>query len=167
MTVARDGRVLVAGVGNVFLGDDGFGVEVARRLAERGLGPGVHVADYGISGVHLAYELLDGGYETLILIDALPIGEVPGTVVVVEPAALDDDDDVPLADGHRMDPCAVLRLLHTLGGVVDRVLIVGCEPGLIDEGIGLTPEVLAAVDGAVHVVEELTQPGARQSAGVE
>lgn len=157
-------RVLVAGVGNVFLGDDAFGVEVARRLREITLPERVDVADYGIRGVHLAYDLLDGRYHTLVLVDALPLTDAPGTLAVVE---VDGDDpgwalrpdeilDVP-ADGHGMDPEAVLRLVYGLGGRVPRILVVGCRPSVLDEGIGLSAPVAAALDEAVRTVARIAR----------
>ena len=183
------GSVLVAGVGNVFLGDDGFGVEVARRLAERDLPPGTVVADYGIRGLHLAYDLLDGDFSTLILIDAVPVDEPPGTVVVLElhPRTADPDEacadappDAPSADvppdapsdppspaippptapdAHGMDPATVLNLLRTLGGLgpgpVERVYLVGVRPARLDEAMGLSAPVAAALDPAADAVLEL------------
>jgi len=148
--------VLVAGVGNIFLGDDGFGVEVARRLKAVDLGSDVKVADFGIRGVHLAYELLDG-YELVILIDAAPRGSEPGTLYVIEPDEPEapDPDEVPPLDAHGMDPGAVLSLLGVLGGQVDRLLVVGCEPAVVDEGMTLSPAVEAAVDPAVSLVQDL------------
>jgi hydrogenase maturation protease len=151
-------RVLVAGVGNVFLGDDGFGVEVARRLAGERLPDGVRVADFGIRGVHLAYELLDG-YQTAILVDAVPRGGEAGTVYVIEPdmAAAGGDGDHTLLDAHGMEPEAVLSMLRTLGGSDVKVLIVGCEPADVDERIGLSELVAGSVDQAVTVVRELVE----------
>jgi hydrogenase maturation protease len=150
-------RVLVAGIGNIFLGDDGFGVEVAQRLRTRKVPPGVRVEDFGIRGVHLAYELLEG-YEVLVLIDAVPIGEAPGTVTLLEPE-LDADDgdhgDAPVLEAHSMSPAVVLDLVAGLGGRLDRVLIVGCEPANTEEGIGLSAPVAAAVEPAVDAVEQL------------
>jgi hydrogenase maturation protease len=148
--------ILVAGVGNVFLSDDGFGVEVARRLAGVDLGDDVKVTDFGIRGLHLAYELLDG-YEMVILVDASPRGGEPGTLYVIEPdpAPEPDPDEIPPLDAHGMDPGAVLALLGVLGGKVDRVLVVGCEPALADEGMSLSPPVEAAVDQAVILVQDL------------
>lgn len=146
-------RILVAGIGNIFFADDGFGVEVAGRLANATVPEGVKVEDFGIRGVHLAYELLDG-YETLILVDALPRGEAPGTVFVLQP----DFDDAPASgamDAHTMDPATVLSMLADLGGHVNRVLIVGCEPVCVDEGIGLTAPVADAVDAATRAVLSL------------
>jgi hydrogenase maturation protease len=158
-TVRRD-RVLVAGIGNIFFGDDGFGVEVANRLLQRAepAPAGVRITEFGIRGLHLAYELLDG-YEVLVLIDALPIGDEPGTVALIE-AELPDppsagDDIAPTVDAHSMDPQTVLASLAHLGGSVDRVLVVACEPASVVEGIGLSHAVAASVDRAVAMVDEL------------
>ncbi|HUD38714.1 MAG TPA: hydrogenase maturation protease [Streptosporangiaceae bacterium] len=156
------GRVLIAGVGNIFLGDDGFGVQVAERLAKRDLPAGVLVGDYGTSGMHLAYDLAEG-IDTAILVDAVPRGGRPGTVYVIEPAlpatqAAGTAGPAPAAaffDGHGMQPDVVLSMLGTLGGQVGQVLIVGCEPASVDYGIGLSPQVAAAVDEAVKVVLRL------------
>lgn len=148
--------ILVAGVGNIFLGDDGFGVEVARRLAGVELPPDVKVTDFGIRGVHLAYELLDG-YEMVILVDASPRGGEPGTLYVIEPEPEPepDPDEIPPLDAHGMDPGAVLALLRVLGGSVEQILVVGCEPAVVDEGMTLSPPVEAAVDQAVTLVQDL------------
>jgi hydrogenase maturation protease len=145
-------RTLVAGIGNIFNGDDGFGVEVAQRLVHRPMPEGVHVEDYGIRGVHLAYQLLEG-YDLVVLVDALARGEPPGTVFVFEPDI--DFDEVPPLDSHQMDPRAVLGMVGELGGEVGRVVVVGCEPADLTEGIGLSPPVAAAVDDAARLVEEL------------
>jgi hydrogenase maturation protease len=154
-------RVLVAGVGNVFLADDGFGVEVARRLAARKLPPGVEVADVGIRGMHLAYRLLDG-YRALVLVDTVRRGDPPGTLSLIE----HDLDGVPAPDAaafdaHGMDPGALFGMLDGLArgiGVerpVGRVLVVGCEPASVEEGIGLTNDVAAVVDRATQAVVDL------------
>ena len=156
------GAVLVAGIGNIFLGDDGFGVEVANRLGQRMAHPGVRVVDFGIRGVHLAYELLDG-YQALILIDAVPLGEVAGTVAVIQPGSrgLEPSGQGAL-DAHSMSPDVVLATLARLGGRVEHVYVVGCQPANLDEGIGLSPPVAAAVDTAVEVccqlVAEMVEP---------
>lgn len=146
-------RVLVAGIGNVFLGDDGFGVEVVHRLAGEQLPEWVQVADYGIAGLHLAYELL-GGYDATILVDATPHGRPPGTLSLIE-ANVDELAGAPDIDAHGMSPEAVFRLLRLLGGDAGRVLVVGVEPARVDEGIGLSPEVEAAVPAAVRTVTRL------------
>lgn len=155
-------RTLVAGIGNIFLGDDGFGPEVARRLASQELPESVKVADYGIRGVHLAYELLEG-YDTAILVDATPQGSPPGTLFVIEPEidhqtreTIVEAAEGPLIDAHDMTPDAVLGLLKTLGGSVERLLLVGCEPADV-VGIGLSEPVEAAVDEAVRLVRQLIQ----------
>ncbi|MEU0375085.1 hydrogenase maturation protease [Streptomyces sp. NPDC006283] len=158
-------RTLVAGVGNIFLGDDGFGVEVARRLTQEELPSDVEVADIGIRGVHLAYQLLDG-YDTLVIVDASARGGEPGTLYLIEVEAGAPGDrpvaqDVPL-DGHRMSPDAVLALLGTLcagtgAAPPRRTLVVGCEPAVIDEAIGLSPQVDAAVPAAVRMVTDLVR----------
>jgi hydrogenase maturation protease len=147
------GRTLVAGVGNIFFGDDGFGVEVARRLAERELPEGVTVADYGISGMHLAYDL-SNGYDRAILIDATPRGGAPGTVYVIEPERPAEPQGA-LFDAHGMQPEVVLGALEMLGARTGQMLIVGCEPSNSDPGIGLSGPVAAAVDNAVRVVLDL------------
>jgi hydrogenase maturation protease len=162
------GRLLIAGVGNIFLGDDGFGVEVAHRLATRDDLPGwVRVADYGIRGMHLAYDLADG-YDAAILIDAVARGGEPGTVYVIEPEVRPEPADGepalgsgPLFNAHGMQPDVVLDMLGMLGGSQVRVLVVGCEPASVAEGIGLSEPVAAAVDKAVGVVADLVD-GMRQ-----
>jgi hydrogenase maturation protease len=148
-------RILVAGIGNIFLGDDGFGVEVANRMAGMPMPEGTQVTDFGIRGVHLAYELLDG-YDALVLIDAVPLGEPPGTIAVLEPEQIEQrGDDAPTLDAHSMNPAVVLGALAGLGGEVGRVLIVGCQPAVIEETMGLSEPVAAAVETAVGVVRDL------------
>jgi hydrogenase maturation protease len=150
-------RVLVAGIGNIFLTDDGFGVEVAQRLRARPVPDGVRVEDFGIRGVHLAYELLEG-YETLVLVDAVPMGEAPGTVALLEPEISElehGDDPAPTLEAHSMSPGVVLDMLAGLGGRVDRILIVGCEPESVEEGIGLSDVVAASVDRAVEAIDDV------------
>ncbi|MFG2819293.1 hydrogenase maturation protease [Kitasatospora sp. NPDC048365] len=148
------GRVLVAGVGNIFLGDDGFGVETVRRLREHPLPADVELLDVGVRGVHLAYQVLDG-YRMLVLVDATARGGEPGTVYLIEPDA--GPVEAPVLDGHRMGPDAVLALLGTLaagtgGTAPEQIVVVGCEPASLDEGIGLSAPVAAAVPEAVRVV---------------
>jgi len=151
--------ILIAGIGNVFLADDGFGVEVTRRLAERELPAGVKVADFGIRGMDLAYELQED-YDAAILVDAVPRGQAPGTLYVIEP---DLEGAEPVLDAHAMDPVRVLGLARTLGTLPPRVLVVGCEPqtdmSLDDEELvmGLSPPVRAAMDKAVELVESVLE----------
>jgi hydrogenase maturation protease len=149
------GRMLIAGVGNIFLGDDGFGVEVASRLATASLPDWVTVADYGISGMHLAYDLAEG-YESTILVDATARGGEPGTVYVME---LDTGTPSTAAalDAHGMQPDVVLGMLNLLGADPGRVFLVGCEPASTDEGIGLSEPVTAAVGEAVRIVLDLVR----------
>ena len=149
--------VLVAGIGNVFLGDDGFGVEVAQRLAQRRLPRGVKVVDYGIRGYDLAYALM-ARPDLAILVDACPRAEAPGTVVVMEPDLERLDDPAGAVDAHDMNPLNVLRLARALGGTLGPVLIVGCEPATLGppEGLmGLSPPVEAAVEEAIAIIEDL------------
>jgi len=140
---------LVAGVGNIFLSDDAFGVEVVRRLAEHPMPEGVTVSDFGIRGIHLAYELLDG-YDRLILIDAISRGGAPGTLYVLEPSDIKPTGRV--ADAHSMDPMAVFAYLASIGGEPVPTVIVGCEPASLEEAMGLSEPVDGAVDEAVAVV---------------
>jgi len=158
------GRMLVAGVGNIFLTDDGFGVEVARRLALTELPDGVRVADYGTSGMHLAYDIADG-YDTTILVDAAPRGGPPGTLTVLEVEPEDRPDlasgpsgplqGSQLFDAHGMQPDVVFGVLKMLGAQAGRILVVGCQPASLEDGIGLSEPVAAAVDEAVRVVTTL------------
>lgn len=154
--------VLVAGVGNIFLGDDGFGVETVRHLQRLGVPEGVEVVDFGVRGVHLAYQLLDG-YRTLVLVDAVSRGGEPGTVYLIEPdpdgagGALVEPGGPVALDGHGMGPDAVLGLLGALsegtgGTAPERVVVVGCEPASLAEGIGLSPPVASAVPEAARLV---------------
>jgi hydrogenase maturation protease len=161
-------RVLVAGVGNLFLGDDGFGPEVVRRLLAGGAPPpGVHVTDYGIRGIQLAYDLLDG-WDTLILVDALPAGPgpaparlsddrpgsaQPGQVTVAEVSAADLEGSEPGEFG--LPPIAILGSLTAMGGKLPPTYLVGCPVESVHEGIGLSPSVSAAVPAAIDAVLDL------------
>jgi len=157
---AKMPRILIAGIGNIFLGDDAFGVEVVRRLAMRELPENVKVVDFGIRGYDLAYALLDG-YDTTILIDACPRGEPAGTLYVIEPDVSDlggREDQQSTVEAHSMNPLNVLRLATSMGGPLKQVLLVGCEPGTLgpEEGqMGLSEPVEAVLDEAVKLVESL------------
>lgn len=156
--VTEQNRVLVAGIGNVFLGDDGFGVEVVRRMDAAQLPAGVAVADYGIRGVHLAYDLLDGHVDTLVLVDAVPMDELPGTLTLLEANVDPNGDQAPVqVEAHSMSPDVVIAALRGLGGTVPRVLVVGCQPVVIDAVMGLSEPVSAAIDDAVQMVIGLVQ----------
>jgi hydrogenase maturation protease len=154
-------RVLVACVGNVFLSDDGFGVEVAQALARDPFPPEVKLVDFGIRSVHLVYELMEG-YDVLVVVDTVAQQDgPPGSLFVVEPdVPARDDGSVPelpevLLDPHDLSPGGVLELLPTLGGVVDRILVVGCKPEVLDEGIGLSDTVRDAVPPAAALVRKV------------
>ena len=154
MSAPPSGRVLVAGIGNLFLTDDGFGSEVARRLTEGPMPDGVRVVDYGIRGMHLAYDLLDG-YDALVVVDALPGAGKPGDLSVLEVGP--DDLGEGELDAHGMAPVAVLASLGRLGGSLPPTYVVGCRPADVGEGMGLTPEVEAAVGPAVTLVHEVLE----------
>lgn len=145
-------RILVAGIGNIFLGDDGFGPEVVRQLTPQPLGSPVRVVDYGIRGMHLAYDLLDG-CDALVLIDAIPDRGCPGTVHVFE-AELDEDSG-PVLDAHGMDPGAVLASLRSLGGATPPTIVVGCEVASVEEQLGLSDVVAAAIPVAVQATHRV------------
>ena len=159
-----NGRTLVAGVGNVFLRDDAFGVEVVRLLAGRTPQPGVTIKDFGIRGVHLVYELLDG-YDLFVLIDAAPRGEAPGTVTVLE-VELPSPEELPqpVIDAHSLTPDAIFGLLASLGGHPGRNIVVACEPADVDPGMGLTETVQAALPHAVRAVEDILAEVAESAA---
>jgi hydrogenase maturation protease len=161
-TALEKPRILIAGIGNIFMGDDAFGVEVARQLNARELPDGVRVVDFGIRGLDLAYALQDG-YETTILIDAYPRGEDPGTLYVVEPDLsflTTSPSESAEVDAHAMDPVKVLRLAASMGGPLKRVLLVGCEPATLgpEEGLmGLSDPVKNALAEAVNLVESVVE----------
>jgi hydrogenase maturation protease len=154
-------RILVACIGNIFLGDDAFGVEVARRLLQRTFPPQVSVKDFGIRGFDLAYALMDA-YDLTILVDACARGGAPGTVYLIEPDPIDEatlHSNPARMEAHGMNPMNMLRLVKSLGGEPGRVVIVGCEPadlGSDEEGkMGLSEPVMAAVDEAIGMIEKL------------
>jgi hydrogenase maturation protease len=166
-----NGAVLVAGIGNIFLGDDAFGVEVARSLAKRRLSQNVLVKDFGIRGFDLAYALLEP-WDAVILVDALPRGDAPGTLYVVEPDLLRmGGAGGPGMDinPHGMDPVRVLNLALSMGPIAAQVFVVGCEPGdfgdELEGRMGLSGSVQAAVEEASNMVEELVARIRMQSAG--
>ncbi len=161
--------ILIAGIGNIFLGDDGFGVEVAQRLAQRPLPEGVRVVDFGIRGLDLAYALLDD-HAAVILIDATPRGEQPGTLFVLEPRV--EAEVEATVEAHSLDPVKVLRLAAAMGARVRRLILVGCEPEPLESAddmrMGLSAPVQAAVGDAIVLIEGLvTKLRASQRAGAE
>ncbi len=156
-------RILIACIGNLFLGDDAFGVEVARRLVGRTLPPGVRVIDFGIRGIDLTFALLDDTYDVILMVDAAPRGGTPGTLYVIEPEwkeaeELDPSMSLPL-ETHSLDPARVIRLVSALGGRAKRLVVLGCEPSPLDpdeDPMGeLSAPVRAAVDEAVRMIESL------------
>jgi hydrogenase maturation protease len=160
LAMTTSAAILVAGIGNIFQGDDAFGCEVAQLLARKHPSPGVRVIDFGIRGLDLIYALLDAP-ELTILVDAVSRGGEPGTLYVIEPD-LDDLDGPGEAtlDAHSMDPVQVLRAVKAMGGYLRRVLLVGCEPADLggEEGrMGLTPPVMAVIEQAAAMVESLIE----------
>lgn len=164
-------RILVAGIGNIFLGDDAFGVEVAQRLAQHPFAEDVRIVDFGIRGFDLAYAIMDG-YDATILVDAAQRGGPPGALYVIEPD-LDESDDPGAVEieTHGMHPLKVLHLVKSLGGRPKRLMVVGCEPatfGPEHEGqMGLSEPVQAAVDEAVRLVESLVERLRQETACAE
>lgn len=158
-TAART-SVLVAGIGNIFHGDDAFGSEVARRLLPMSWPEGVNVVDFGIRGIDLTYALLDEP-DVAILIDAMPQNNQPGALCIIEPDVEETthaDGEAALLDAHSLNPVAVLRQVKAMGGRWPRILLVGCEPAELggDDGrMDLSPPVRAAVEEAVELVKEL------------
>ena len=153
-------HILIAGIGNIFLGDDGFGSEVARQLASRQQPQGVRVVDFGIRGFDLAYALLDG-YDVTIFVDATARGGEPGTLYTIEPdlsELAEMDPRAATVEPHGMEPMKVLAMVKAMGGQFKRILLVGCEPATLgpEEGqLGLSEPVTAAVGEAVRLVESL------------
>jgi hydrogenase maturation protease len=148
-------QILVAGIGNAWLRDDGFGGEVVKLLGERALAPGVTVIDFGSGGLDLAYEVMRG-YDALILIDISRQGEAPGTLYVME--AMEEDvegsiEDGQMLDPHGMDPQTVLRFVKYVGGWPGRVYVIACEPEAVEDvGLGLSDAVRASLERAVELV---------------
>jgi hydrogenase maturation protease len=157
MSAGRTKQILVAGIGNAWMKDDGFGSEVVKVLSQRSLPDGVSVIDFGTGGLDLAYEVMRG-YHALVLVDVSRQGEPPGTLYVME--ANPDDVDGSIEDGqaldpHGMDPETVLRFVKYVGGWPGRVVVVACEPEVIEDfGVGLSRAVSDAVARAAEVVLE-------------
>jgi hydrogenase maturation protease len=148
-------RILVAGVGNIFRGDDGFGPAVVRRLEQAPLPEDVTLRDFGIRGIHLAYELVDG-YDLLVLVDAVDRQAVPGSLFVIEPDLSGAGEAAgSMLDAHDLAPQAVLSLVPVLGGRLGRVLVVGCQPESVADGMGLSAPVAAGLDEAAALVRRL------------
>ncbi|HET6173764.1 MAG TPA: hydrogenase maturation protease [Gaiellales bacterium] len=154
----RSAQILIAGVGNAWMQDDGFGGEVVRRLGEGELPDGVKAEDFGTGGLDLAYEVMRG-YDALILLDVTRGGGPPGTLYVLEPEEAEiaaGIEDGEMIDPHAMDPQTVLRFVRAVSGWPGSVVVVACEPAEVEEpGLGLTPEVAAAVPRALGLVGEI------------
>lgn len=144
-------RILIAGVGNIFFGDDGYGCEVIRRLREESFPDDVRIEDYGIRATHLAFELTSG-YEGAILIDAVPKGGEPGTLYVIEP---DLQATLATPDAHSLDLRGVFAFMRTLGASPPRILIVGCEPASVGEGMGLSAAVERSLEKTLPLIREV------------
>jgi len=156
VTGPMTGRTLVAGVGNIFQRDDAFGVEVIRLLEGRPVPPGVKVADFGIRGVHLVYELLDG-CDLFVLVDAAQRGCVPGTITVLEVEPADTASPSGVMDAHGLAPDQVFAMLDSMGGRPGRSLVVACEPADVSAGMGLSEQVREALPHAVRAVERILE----------
>ncbi len=146
-------RILIAGVGNIFFGDDGYGCEVIRRMRDEAFPLDVRVEDYGIRGTHLAFELMSG-YEGAVLIDCVPKGGAPGTFYVIEP---DLQAAAGTADAHSMDLQTVFAFMRTLEGTPPRVIIIGCEPQSAGEEMGLSAAVEQAVGKTIPLIREVLE----------
>ena len=165
-TPSSTGRTLVAGVGNIFQRDDAFGVEVIRLLDGRPWPPGVEVADFGIRGVHLVYELL-GGCDLFVLVDVAQRGHAPGTVTVLEVEPADMGSSGGVMDAHGLAPDQIFAMLTAMGARPGRSLVVACEPADVSAGMGLSDQVREALPAAVRAVEEILEEVQRQEEGAD
>jgi hydrogenase maturation protease len=150
-------KVLVAGVGNIFLGDDAFGVEVVKRLGGHHLPDSVVIKDFGIRSYDLAYTLMED-WDLVVLVDGAPRGDEPGTVYVIEPDLSPEAEVASGFDAHTMNPVSVLQLVNALGGRVKRMLVVGCEPQqfeFVGSNSGLSPPVESAISEAIQAIEDI------------
>lgn len=161
-----NGKILVAGIGNIFFGDDAFGVQIAKRLTDTPLPQGVVVRDFGIRSYDLAYALMKN-WDLVILVDALPVGGKPGTLYAFEPELPAEGGIPPSLDAHTLNPESVLQLVQALGGKTGRLLVVGCEPESVEPNqrgeIGLSPHVRAAMDEAVRMIQDLVARASSQA----
>lgn len=168
--IADTKRILVAGIGNIFLGDDAFGVEVVQRLLGSELPPGVEVRDFGIRSYDLAYALMDD-YAASILVDATQRGGAPGTLYLIEPDGGELEQLTgELMDAHTMNPVAALRLVKTLGGETGPLFVVGCEPATLESNngqLGLSEPLRPAVNAAIEMIEQLITRLQREQSKVQ
>ena len=151
-------RILVAGIGNIFFGDDAFGLAVVQELKRSELPPEVEVRDFGIRGYDLAFTIMDG-YTATILVDTAARGNQPGTLYLIEPSQTDLAElQAGIFEGHSLGPAQVIQLVHSLGGQIPGLYLVGCEPAVLeteDGQMGLSEPVQAAVPGAVEMIRKL------------
>ncbi len=150
-------RLLIAGIGNIFLGDDGFGCEVIQQLLQRSISEEVRIVDFGIRGLDLTYALLEN-YDAVILVDAVPRNGEAGTIYLIEPTVAELTEADVLVEAHAMDPLKVLAMAKSLGGELKQILLVGCEPhtfGPAEGQMGLSEIVRAAVPVALETIEKL------------
>jgi len=162
-------RILVAGIGNIFFGDDAFGCEVAQKLLRREWPEGVRVEDFGIRGYDLAYAIMDG-WDTVVLVDATPHRQPPGTVSLIDPDLTVLESDMgAIVNAHGLNPVSVLQMVRSLGGTLPRLYLVGCEPAVLETNeLGLSEMVKAAVPQAAAQIESLVRSlneGKRSDAG--
>jgi hydrogenase maturation protease len=144
----------VAGIGNIFLGDDGFGVEVVRRMAQQPLPEHVEIVDAGIRGMHLAYQIAEQQYDAVILVDAVPRGNPPGTLYAIEPELTSPSAEAP-ADAHTMTPHLLLAWIGRMGVAPSQIRIVGCEPATLEASIGLSDAIEGRIDAAIDLVRDV------------
>jgi hydrogenase maturation protease len=152
-------KILIAGIGNIFFGDDAFGCEVANGLSRRTLPEGVRVNDFGIRSYDLAYAIMDE-YDATILVDAVARGEAPGSVFLIETDLQNLGDEGEVSNGHSLNPASVLQMVKSMGGTPRGIYLVGCEPAVLEteEGeMGLSEKVQAAVPYAIEVIENLVR----------
>ncbi len=151
-------RILIAGIGNIFHGDDAFGCEVAQQLVRQEWPDGIRVTDFGIRSYDLAYAIMDG-YDATVLVDATQQGEPPGTVYLIEPDLTELDAlEGTVVNSHSLNPLLVLQLVRSLGGDLNRLYVVGCEPAVLEpqEGqLGLSSAVQAAIPKAIAMIHSL------------
>jgi hydrogenase maturation protease len=152
-------KILIAGIGNIFLGDDAFGCEVLREMTRNALPEGVAAIDFGVRSYDLAYALNDGAYDAIILVDSTARGKEPGTVFLIEPdlSRLEEFERTAV-DAHSMNPVSVIQMAQSLGGVNGKLYLVGCEPAVLESEngeIGLSEKVREAVQQAIGMIQSL------------
>jgi hydrogenase maturation protease len=158
MSLPTERRVLIAGAGNIFFGDDAFGSEVARELLRQEPIPGATIIDFGIRAQDLAYTIADGAFDAIILVDATARGGLPGTLYLIEPVVdeVQDGNEGDLVNAHGMNPVRALQMIRALGGHCEKLYVVACEPEVLEtEALGLSEVVQAAVPPALEMIRSL------------